>query len=63
MWKVSNVSNYPLEIKKMGIPKNGTATRGMTQFNLIEVSTRGTYIGDATRIWKITNSDQDCKIY
>jgi hypothetical protein len=35
MWRVSIVSNYPLEIKKLAIPKYGTATRGMTQANLI----------------------------
>jgi hypothetical protein len=51
MWKVSNLSKYPLKIKILVIPKNGIATRGMTQANLLKVSNRGMCIGNATRIW------------
>ena len=51
MWKANYVPSYPLEVQKRPSTSEGIITRGMLQDNLVEVSTRKTFIGDASRVW------------
>ena len=51
MWKACNQPNYPLNIKQLSSTNNGPTTRGMTCENLVEAPTKGTFMGDAARLW------------